>query len=247
MKKYSRKKTAKRYTRKRRFTRKRAVKRASLAETRYFKMKMTGVTPVEFPANAQSFTAVFARFWNSGQGQGNQQWVGVDSTPRWRQCKNNYQEYAITGFSVRYVPSGVLPLAGQNNSPAVTQVATFEDLTTPAIQNMNDPEAIALSSYRIRSPRSTWNIWMNNKPLARVQKTAWRNTQTQLPNGEAPGAAVAIRFTGQNMPQQAQYLVGHFRYTYYVTFRGQRYQAPNVNDELNLQTPRSAMSYVPPI
>jgi len=115
MKKYARaKSTKKKYARKRRFTKKRAAKRASLADTRFFKHKMTGLIPVVFEPNATQVTEVFARFlYGSTNPQGNT-WRGIDQPTRWRQVFNNYQEYAVTGMALKYIPEGALPFTGQN-------------------------------------------------------------------------------------------------------------------------------------
>lgn len=62
MKKYSRAKSKKKFTKRRRFTKRRASKRASLGDTRFFKHKMTGLIPVVFAPNATQVTEVFSRF-----------------------------------------------------------------------------------------------------------------------------------------------------------------------------------------
>lgn len=217
--------------------------KTSFADTRYFRMKMCDVMPVRMNAaqgQAPSVTTlVFARFWWGAQ-QGGQEWFGVDDTARFGQVKNNYQEYATTGMSLQWIPNSTVPLTGQN-SPAVTSVALYEDLTTPAIANMTSDEMVALSSYRQKYPRSTWKHWSNNKPLAKDMNVDWKNTQSQLSPTQDPGAAVAIRFTGSGFTAAAQ--VGYIKFTYYVTFRGQRYEAP---PDQNAQTPRSVnTNYIP--
>lgn len=217
----------------------------SFADTRYFRMKMTDIMPVRMAAaqgQAPSITTlVFARFWWGGTNAG-QTWYGVDDTARFGQVKNNYQEYATTGMSLQWIPNSTVPLTG-NNAPALTSVALYEDLTTPAIANMTSDEMVALSSYRQKYPRATWKHWSNNKPLAKDMNVDWKNTQDQSPVND-PGAAVAIRFTGQQFTAAAE--VGYIKYTYYVTFRGQRYEAPPDNQPQVNQTPRSMRSdYIP--
>jgi len=89
---------------------------------------------------------------------------------------------------------------------------------------MSVPQSVALSSFRLRSTKMGFSHWSNNKPLARSQQAKWISTQAGAVD-TLPGAAVALRFTGINFTGQQPVTIGYIRFTYYITFRGQRYQA----------------------
>lgn len=96
---------------------------------------------------------------------------------------------------------------------------------------MSVPEAVAQSSFKLRSTKMGFSHWSNNKPLARSQNAKWIDTQANspTPSTDLPGAAVALRFTGINFTGQNPVTIGYIRFTYYITFRGQRYaQCPTV-------------------
>ena len=228
-------------TKKRRFTRKRRGQRKAVGEARYFKMKCTNVIPLMFHQGMTNNTLVLARFWRSGNFQVPNQslniWTGYDNTPRWKQCSRNYQQFAVTGMSMKYVPQEMGAVVsnpitiGSTLPPRITRVCSYENLDTPVCQYWSDKQMIASSSFRLRSTKGGFSQYWSNKPLARQQKMQWRDTDTEAPNDDQNGASVAFRWDGVGFNANQSELVGYIKYTYYITFRGQRFDAGPMFEE----------------
>lgn len=117
--------------------------------------------------------------------------------------KDNYQEFATTGLSIKWIPTAVQSIAGATGYQLDSMI-TYEDLVSPMLQTTTYEESVALSSFRQRYPRETWKTYMNNKPLAKDMNVDWMSTQADPNESEnpPPGASIAVRIDGAGFQAQ---------------------------------------------
>lgn len=103
------KKRTKRTTRKRRGRRSRRMpSNTLLKQMRYFKHKLVGLVPVQLGGgNGNRSNVIFARYDYAGIIGSN---YGINSPARWAQVAKNYEQYAVTGFKVKYIPTSAQPI-----------------------------------------------------------------------------------------------------------------------------------------
>lgn len=103
MKRYGK---AKRKTyRRRRKSQYRKRRNTALRDVRVYKQKLKGLIPVI--ANSVDWNEddyVFSRF--DYEDLNNTTTYGINTSTRWDQVVRNYEEYAVTGFKVKWIPSG---------------------------------------------------------------------------------------------------------------------------------------------
>ena len=61
-------------------------------------------------------------------------WTGINYTPRFKQCAPNYDEFAVTGLKLDWIPNNEVATSGQMLTvPTLVQMTQFEDLTRQSI------------------------------------------------------------------------------------------------------------------
>lgn len=108
-----------------------------LNRVRYYPQKLTGIIRVEAgTALTGSKTFVFSRYDYSGIVSAN---YGVNSAPRWAAVHSNYEQYAVTGFALKWIPTnGVGTTGNANVSGLISAAQVWEDIDSIAIGNYSD-------------------------------------------------------------------------------------------------------------
>ncbi len=74
-------------------------------QLRSFSHKCTGVFPVVIPTDGSLLkTYVFSRYDYQGIVQNV---YGINSPPRFDQVKKNYEQYKVTGFKLKFLPTSI--------------------------------------------------------------------------------------------------------------------------------------------
>lgn len=99
---------------------------------------------------------------------------GVNTPHRFDQVKKNYEEYAVTGFKLKYIPSNVRGGVVQDSSlsnittrGSVNMLWSFEDINTYNINGLASDKVVALETFRTHDPTKSFRCYRNNKPLAK--------------------------------------------------------------------------------
>ena len=113
--------------------------RTLLGKVHYYEIPMTMVISNEDSAGPVTFRKGFSRF--NFKDLDNTTVFGINSPPIWARAITMFDEYAITGFRIEYIPSNIMgSVIGTANSPigmaSIGPVTIFEDLNTYSIQNM---------------------------------------------------------------------------------------------------------------
>lgn len=125
---------------------------------------------------------VFSRY--DYEGLFSQSNYGVNSGPRWAAVKKNYEQYAVTGLKVKYIPTGVMPTISSGSQSAanpllnfgVKSLFLFEDVDNYKIASYTEEQIVSLESFKALSPLRQFKVYRNNKPLAREMNVAWQDT-----------------------------------------------------------------------
>lgn len=108
---------------------------------RYFNHKCTGIIRVDGSiagATAGQNDYTFSRFDYQGIIANV---IGINSPPRWAQVKRNYEQYAVTGFAVKFVPAnnqGLILQPGVSPTGSIRFLWTYEDVDTYDTGNYTD-------------------------------------------------------------------------------------------------------------
>ncbi len=167
---------------KRKFTRKRSKKRrysrrppknTAIKKMSLVPQKCVGLIPVKM-AGALSETSLafgFSRYQLAGSLPGSN--YGINSTRRFIQVSKNYEQYIITGFDIKWIPSNVPAVAISDGTATVgttnnlMPIWVWEDVDTLNISAFTDDQIIVKDGFKIKSPNRMWHIYRNNKPLAK--------------------------------------------------------------------------------
>ena len=99
--------------------------------------------------------------------------MGFNLSPVWPRIKFMFEEYAITGMRIQYIPSN---LAGLTDSTlakkgVMTQLILFEDLNTYDITTKTTQEQLGYDSYQVFDPTRTFTLYRDNKALTKSQNS----------------------------------------------------------------------------
>lgn len=99
----------------------------------------------------------------------------------------------------------------------------FDDINTYDTTAFTDPQILASETVRFIETEKPFRRYMKNRPLARQAAATWQNTKDYVQGtlvADWPTATTSFKF-GLNTATPAGTTLGYFKYTYYVTFRGQ--------------------------
>lgn len=173
----------------------------------------------------RTVTRTFARF-NYGTGSATQLY-GFNQADMWNRIARVFEEYAIKGMRLEYVPTnyvGSQEISGQQivNKGAIIRTFVYQDLNTRQIGGYSTDEVVKSNGFQMINPNNTFVLNLNNKPLAQSQKSSWAATvpgpvDINDSNG-LPDASVAFRMETLGFPQTST--VGYLKCTWYMTARG---------------------------
>lgn len=157
---------------------------------------------------------------------------------RFNEVKHDWEQYAITGVSVHYLPNmsdGMV--VGQAGTDEIVQVLpAYLWLTTEQEDDQEhttsttdwpDDRVLALDAVKTKSAVKPFKLWFSNR--ARVAGRAaqgwpicadFDSEDAATQDTGLPYDALNIRFSSNNMPNEWARL-GTLKVTYYITFRGQ--------------------------
>ena len=159
--------------------------------------------------------------------------LGVNSTNRFKQVYKNYEEYKVTGMSVKWFPTNIKGVVdpGDNDrvGGAIQTVLSFDDVDTYDTAGYNLQKVTALETFKMYDTNRPVSIYRNNRPLAAAKNYKWRDTNESWTNpNDIPKSSINLRILTQGFGQSSvpgsAVTIGYLKYTYYVTFKGQSYQ-----------------------
>lgn len=163
---------------------------------------------------------------------------GFDSSARWATTYQNYEQYAVTGMKLRWIPTNargnvsqvVTGASGVISSGIVNSyckpMIVYYDPDTYDTRNFNLEKIMALDKCWVRDPTRPWSKYFPLKMLSKTQNLKWQDTR-DWSAGSVNGltnASVCTRmeYKGQGGDDDT---LGYFKASWYVTFKGQAYQA----------------------
>lgn len=206
--------------------RRRAAKNAPiLNRVVYCKCKSVRTIPLMGNQNtATSLTYSFARCQPASIF--NDQY-GFDSGARFQAMKNNWEQMAVTGMKLEYIPTNRVTMFNTAVNLAIggiDHVFTFDDIDTFNTNSFTDDTIAQKETFRSHDPMKPFTIYRNNKPICRQMQAKWidpTNYSSVAVNKDLPQASVGFRLQG-TLVSGSNMAYGWLKLTHYITFRGQR-------------------------
>ena len=150
--------------------------------------------------------------------------IGINNPSGWSRAANFFDEYAVTGFRLEWIPSnivGVVQTGGALPAPTgvIYQSHFYEDLNTYNIAAWSQGEVESSGTLVMANTNEPQVITRSNRELSKTQNVSWKSTAASaaISNGN-PQAAVAFRTTFDNGSRP----MGTLKASWYITFRGIR-------------------------
>ena len=149
---------------------------------------------------------------------------GINTSPSWSGFASSFDEYAVTGFRLEFIPGSVTgtgqQLAPGNNpvaSAAISPCQVFEDLNSYNISGWNTTQVLKSGTLIMVNPNESWSMIRNNRPISKSQNVSWKSTSlsTTASNGN-PQCSVNFRCNLSNPVRD----MGVLKCTWFITFRG---------------------------
>lgn len=196
---------------------------------RYFKHKMTVFDPIDIIEGGVTLTqGTYALQQPEKVGPSSVR--GFDSTVRWAQTYKQYEEYAITGMKIRWIPGNVrgsvVADAGSAATAWVGSMFLYFDIDTYDTSAYNQSIIAQLDKNWVFDPTRTWSKYFSCKNLSRMQNVAWQDTRDYASQtfNSLTKASLGYLIDHQIQANQPLCRLGYFKVSYYVTFRGQSNQ-----------------------
>lgn len=183
----SRRKTAPRRRRRPRGVRNNAT------SARYFKHKLTVVIPLQTTDNQSSHNTVHLHLQQPAHADAANVGYGFDSSARWASVYKNYEEYAVTGMKVKYIPTNVTGgiAAGADSSGSLSLHSHSIDplvwwYTPDDLESYlwSDQQVISSDHMHIRPPNRVYSKWLSAKKLSNVAQVTWQKTDEYVAGAE---------------------------------------------------------------
>ncbi len=128
--------------------RRRRNRNTAIQRLRYFPQKCTHVIEVTAD-NAGSIekTWVFSRYDYAGIVQSV---YGINSPVRFNMVRGNYEQYAVTGFKLTWVPTNVTGNDINQPTGVIRPMSLFEDIDTYNVSGYNQAQIVALETFRLK-------------------------------------------------------------------------------------------------
>lgn len=97
-----------------------------------------------------------------------QQVEGFNSAPLWTRIRRVFEEYAVKGFRLEYIPTNYVGSqdgsgAQTTNKGGIVQAYVYQDLNTYNIGGYSDQVAITSNGFQMVNPNNTFVLNMDNK------------------------------------------------------------------------------------
>lgn len=117
---------------------------------------------------------------------------------------------------------------GSDSAATCQQVLSHEVFSTltdgtlaGGIQTWTQGQAMTSPGYKYNGPNRQWKKWISCKALAKQEHVDWYKVKDYVPSTVPPNiplAATCCRLQSVNIDQDM--VLGHYKFSYYVTFRG---------------------------
>lgn len=125
---------------------------------------------------------------------------GFDSTTRWHQMWRLYDEFAITGYKVQWIPNSVVGSYSPNETMPEA-ITTWEDLDNPIDRRVNELTGLARSDYRSLQWHRPFAKYYSNRYEAKKAHMNWLKTDLSTYDDlgvPAPFSSRIFRFKYKN-------------------------------------------------
>lgn len=96
---------------------------------------------------------------------------GFDNTARWTQCYKNYEQYAITGLKLKWIPGNFVGTAdpGSNNKVGsfTGPMFLYSDIDTFNTLGYSADQIVALDSSRVVQSNKVWKRYYGCKLISK--------------------------------------------------------------------------------
>lgn len=218
-KKMPRKKSTpkKNWTPKKRFAGRRMRKKA-IPGINYSRHRITTVTPINTTATQAEFNVVIA--WQNTAIPGNvpkTREIGFNQSARWLKVSPNWDQYAITGLKIEWLPRQSYPRPTDPYLTALWSASTADNYDT--IQNAENSALAQAPGFKAMNTQRPWRKFISLKKLSKQQNVAWQDNSKYNVNEQngLTKAGTIMRFFISN---PAAVTWGTVKCTWYVKMRG---------------------------
>jgi len=147
---------------KRRTKYRRKFRRRAIPNLRYFKQKCTHLVPITAAKSEFGFA------WLQRQAIVSDVF-GHNSSQRFSRIKGNYEQYAVTGMSIKYIPTNYVsvPTANGTERNYIGSIFVYDDMDTFNTLSYTENQFVALDSFRVMDPTRPFKLYRSCKKLAR--------------------------------------------------------------------------------
>lgn len=148
---------------------------------------------------------------------------GFNNAPRWANCYLLYEEYAITGMKVKWIPGNINPTQDTQQTAEsyfMGPMITFDDVDTYDTTQYTEQQYLQMDSMRVRDPKRVWKIYRSFKKLSQQEQLKWQDcaAYSSAAANTLSAGSFNVRFNQRlGISNRA---LGYFKITHYVTFRG---------------------------
>lgn len=150
---------------------------------------------------------------------------GHTACSRYAQLYKDFEQYAITGMRLTWIPSNIRgiidPAQNTNVGGFVGPMYVYDDINTYNTLALTDEQILTKDNIMIRDPTRVWSKYLTFRNLAVKMQQKWLDPSTFPISPQAIDAlngSTSLRFQTQGINQNAK--LGYFRVSWYITFRG---------------------------
>lgn len=150
---------------------------------------------------------------------------GFDSGTVFANKYRGWEQYAITGFALQFIPSncvGMTIAGAMQNTPAgfIHYVHFFDDLNTRNVNAVNDSEILATDRNQLQDPKGTLRWFRDFRELSKVNGYKWQNTHEYVAGGDTTlsKGSTGVKIKWDHMV--GNQLLGTLKATWFITFKG---------------------------
>lgn len=153
----------------RRFKRSGRRRIAPIVQNRFFKHKMVLLTKITSNGQAQGTvikTVALQQVADTAALAGN---IGFDSSPRWQPTFPNYEQYAITGCKVKFIPTNSRggSFTGTAIRPQQNPTWTWYDPDDLDAGTQSEEAVVSGDYCRLYDPTRAWSRYFNMKGISK--------------------------------------------------------------------------------
>lgn len=144
--------------------------------------------------------------------------ISFNQSDRWDKVRKNWEQYAITGVKIEWLPSQRYPNGSDPYIQAIWKADTPDEFEK--IGNIPDPAMAQAPGFQALNTQRPWRKFIKLKKLSKQMNVPWQDNDKYQPidrNGLTESGTL-FRFFLSN-PALTEW--GVFKCTWYVKMRGQ--------------------------